>query len=500
MNKKKKVIILIIAIVILVVIGVLILISPNLVKRLTGSVGDANSEGTATGEFINKVCNISVDNENFISVTGSIIEDSGDEGIAVITFKSDNKVFTKEVMVSSNNFVDFNYVFPRDTYSVTITKDGYETYETTIDDSTFLDVVLTNKDAGIIASNRLYVNTYYDFYSDGTVHIKAIGKLDYNDFETPSGLASLSNATLIVNFGFEYLANHGLNFNNASTGSDLGDTLTWVLYLTLFSGKPEIKQRFIEVYERYESGECNASNMSDSKCGNDLVLENPTDLNDVDYTKRYLKLLIDMPVVTDLVIDNDVVVLPILMGITAKELTINNTILYAIPNTFASTNIGTFNVNSNVLAQTENFAAVAKINNLVIGNAVTSIGESAFTEAEIDNITLPISLVEIKSNAFSDANINTMTIPNNVKVIDDNAFSGSTISNIKLSNKLETIGERAFYNTKLTSITIPSSVETIGQNAFSGAPLTEVIIEGDKTRFNDKWASIGFPSELKPSE
>jgi hypothetical protein len=505
MDRKKKTIIIVALIVVLIVIGLLIVFSPNLINRLTGNVNDANNannDGTNTSEFVNNVCNVVADNENFLTFSGTIIEDFGDEGTALVTIKNDNMVLTKDVTVKSNEYTNFNYVLPRGTYNVTVTKDGYETYETEINESTNLDITLHSSETVIAVSNRVFYNVYYDFYTDGTIHLKTIGKLNLND----EGVVTGFEPFLLTNIFIEYLHNKNFNFDPSSSSTPGLEPLYAIVFSAIVSNQTIDdyigRQRWIDAYQKIESGECNANNMLDESCGFDELVFNEENNSDFtfDYAKRFIKAIVDMPVPTNLIIDDSVAVLPSLMFTTAPELTISNNILGVLSATFGYANIGTFTINSDVLAQTEGFAAGSKINNLVIGEGVTLIGKSAFDEATIDNITLPNSLVEIKSRAFEDTNINAITLPNSVTSISSDAFRGSTISEIKLSNNLGSIGQDAFRNTKLTSITIPASVTSIGNRAFSDTPLTEVIIEGDQTRFNSNWTSIGFPESLKPSE
>ena len=555
MDRKKKTIIIVALIVVLIVIGLLIVFSPNLINRLTGNVNDANNannDGTNTSEFVNNVCNVVADNENFLTFSGTIIEDFGDEGTALITIRNDNMVLTKEVMVKSDEYTNFNYVLPRGTYNVTVTKAGYETYETQIKESTNLDITLHSSGNVIVTSNRVFYNVYYDFYSDGTIHLKTIGNFNAND----DGVVTELEPFLLTNIFIEYLnsKNFDIDFSFKDDTTGLGKAFFTLISSVIASGQTVdnvfSRQMYVDAYQKIESGECNANNMLDESCGfDDIVFNEEGNLNNSDFTfdyaRRFIKAIVDMPVPTNLIIDDSVAVLPSLMLITSPEVTINNNILYASPSTFSSAKIGSFTVNSNVLAQTESFAGESKINNLVIGEGVTSIGESAFENATIDNITLPSTLKEIGAEAFRDSNINAIVIPESVETIGRQAFYNSSLTEVKLQEGLktigasafssteklnsitipasvETIGRQAFYDsslsevklseglktiemdafcgTKLTSITIPASVTIIGSNAFSSTPLTEVIIEGDQTRFNSNWKSIGFPESLKPSE
>lgn len=544
MDRKKKTILVVVIIIILFIIGLLVIFSPRLISRLTGNVNNANNDEITTSEFVNNVCNVVTDNENFLTFSGTIIEDFGDEGTALVTIKNDNMVLTKDVTVKSNEYTNFNYVLPRGTYNVTVTKDGYETYETEINESTNLDITLHSSETDIAVSNHVFYNVYYDFYTDGTIHLKTIGNLNLNQppYDDPW------NAILITNYFFKYFENEGIKFDTdfENDQSGIGQVFVLLYVLSVGSGNQEVMQQYISLNEKLENGECNANNLHESVCGANSLVYSPTwhDDFDIDYAKKFVKIILDMPVPTNLVIDDSVAVLPSLTAVTAPELTINNNILYASPSTFSGAKIGTFTVNSNVLAQTESFAAESQINNLIIGEGVTSIGESAFDDASIDNITLPSTLTEIGVSAFEDAKINAITIPESITVINDRVFQNATLAEVKLPSKLTSIGQYAFYGTKLTSITIPGSVETIGRqafydssltevrlqeglktiemdafygtkltsvtipasvisissNAFSNTPLTEVIIEGDKTRFNSNWRSIGFPESLKPSE
>ena len=484
MDRKKKTIIIVALIVVLIVIGLLIVFSPNLINRLTGNVNDANNannDGTNTSEFVNNVCNVVADNENFLTFSGTIIEDFGDEGTALVTIKNDNMVLTKEVMVKSDEYTNFNYVLPRGTYNVTVTKAGYETYETQIKESTNLDITLHSSETVIAVSNRVFYNVYYDFYTDGTIHLKTIGNFNAND----DGVVTNFEPYLLANIFIEYLHSKNFNFNPSSFSSTPGlEPLYAIMFSTIVSNSDQTigsfngRQNWVEAYQKIESGECNANNMLDEGCDFDKIVfyGNYDDSFTFDYAKKFIKAVIDMPVPTNLIIDDSVAFLPSLMFTTVPELTISNNILGVLPATFGYANIGTFTINSDVLAQAEDFAAGSKINNLIIGDGITSIGDSAFENATIDNITLPSTLKEIGAEAFRGLNINAITIPGSVETIGASSFANSTIGDIKLSEGLKTIGRYAFINAELTSIIIPGSVETMGEYVFSDSTIGEIIL------------------------
>ena len=498
MSKNKKIFISVLIIVLLIIL--LVIFSPKLVKRLTGSVAGAQKE--VKNEQVNEVCNKDITSDYFITLSGKIIQDFGEEGMATITIKNDNLVFTKEIEVNSNKFNKFNYVLPRGNYDVTVTKDGYKTYETEISESKNLSIVLTSNQMGdIVASGRTYGNTYYDYYSDGTVHLKTIGNLKEDEIENPDFMYSVLWDALD-----KYFENNGLSgWPELDDSNELSNLLVSSIISNVVSNTSindgNVRDMYVTAYEKIESGECNANNMNDEGCDFDQLLLNELFENaSFDDVKKYIKLIIDMPVQSNLIIDDNVVILPTLHSVVANELTIGNFIMPAASRMQLSTaKIGTLIVNSNQIVSSYVFASGSQINNLVIGEGVTVIGERAFYEATIDNITLPSTLTKIGVSAFEDANINAITIPENVTTINERAFQDATLTEVKLPSGLTSIGQYAFYGTELTSITIPESVASIGERAFSNTPLTEVIIEGDQTRFNSNWTRIGFPESLKPS-
>lgn len=56
------------------------------------------------------------------------------------------------------------------------------------------------------------------------------------------------------------------------------------------------------------------------------------------------------------------------------------------------------------------------------------------------------------------------------------------------------------YIINLINVTIPDSVIVIRENVFSDNDIANITIEGDSTRFNDIWITIGFLESLKPKD
>ena len=78
------------------------------------------------------------------------------------------------------------------------------------------------------------------------------------------------------------------------------------------------------------------------------------------------------------------------------------------------------------------------------------------------------------------------------------AFAQNSLKSIILGSGLTNIPQNTFRTNRLTSVTIPESVTSIGNAAFSDNEFPNrdaIIIEGDTTRFDATWESIGFPAK-----
>ncbi len=70
-----------------------------------------------------------------------------------------------------------------------------------------------------------------------------------------------------------------------------------------------------------------------------------------------------------------------------------------------------------------------------------------------------------------------------------------------LGNGVKDIGYEAFKGHGITSIVIPESVTSLGDNAFYPTndledPIVSIVINGDASRFNERWLEIGLPIDL----
>ena len=145
------------------------------------------------------------------------------------------------------------------------------------------------------------------------------------------------------------------------------------------------------------------------------------------------------------------------------------------------------------------------INNLVLENlpSLTTVGSSG--GAPIKHLTIKNCENLGSSNfSFPGRYMETLVLENlpSFTYIQNTAFTSNLLTELDLS-KLENLTEIqsiAFAgNTNLTTVKLPGSLTTINDNAFSGNNISCIEIQGDNTRFNDRWESIGFPNNVSPS-
>ncbi len=503
MKNKKVLFISIVAIILVLILA--IFLTPNLIKRLKANIfsTSSNQKEVINDNAVDQICGAEINNENFITVNGNVVINKGNEGVATINIKSDNLVFTKEIKVKSNEFSSFNYVLPRGNYTLTITKDGYKTYQEQISESKDLTITLVSNDMGnLLFSSRTFLNTYYEYYQDGTLHLKAIGS-PYDYFSEDKMIDENFFYSALTDVLVKSITSKGflIEYFNSAKENDLVFQFVSLVFPG-FIQDAETKNRLIEISNKIKNNECNNENyLTDESC----ILFDSTDIKDDNYSfevyKNVLDIIINIPQQTKLIIDDDVVVLPFLSFVSADEVIVNKNILFLNDYTFMSSKIKTMTINTPLFGDYGSyFASASKINNLIIGEGITNIPSNAFSGSEIDNVRLPSTLEEIGTSSFEDAKLNGIVLPDSVKYIRDNAFSNLGITDIKLPNSLIEIGRYAFSDNKLTKITIPERVEKIWDYAFYNNAIKEVEIKGNRTRFNNDWSHIGFPENLKPSE
>jgi len=112
--------------------------------------------------------------------------------------------------------------------------------------------------------------------------------------------------------------------------------------------------------------------------------------------------------------------------------------------------------------------------------------------------SIPEGVLEIGEAAFERCALDIVVFPSSLRVIGPRAFMSCGLWNATLPSGLLSMGYNAFAYNNLDSVVVPSGVVTIGDNAYKDNLLTAIVIQGDETRFNDIWTTIGFPEELKP--
>lgn len=146
------------------------------------------------------------------------------------------------------------------------------------------------------------------------------------------------------------------------------------------------------------------------------------------------------------------------------------------------------------------------IDTLVIDNLpqLTTVGSSG--GAPIRHLTIK-NCENLTSNnfTFSGRGIESLELDNlpQFTKIQSYDLTSNIFKNLDLTKlqNLQEIQSGAFSNnTNLTTLKLPESLTTIGDNAFSGDEnITCIEIQGDNTRFNDRWESIGLSASLSPS-
>ncbi len=478
MEKRKKVCITVTTVILILVI-LLIVFRPGLIKRLTGEVSSVNTNDETeviSNEFINEVCNISVDNENFMTIDGTIIMDEGKDGVATVNIKSDNLVFTKEIEVNDNDFTRFSFPVPRDEYIITITKDGYQTYENSLNQSSSLMIILSslNKDT-ILSSNRVWYNTYYDYYNDGTIRLKAVGSPP--EYDSSDNFEQM----VIYKIGLDYLNKKGImvDFSSGLSGwqGELAKGLNSLGFASLVSNSNIIgynRESLSTEYNRINNGECTLNNLEDND--NCIITKFTYDIlinKSMSNIQKFFTVMLTLPVPTRLEIDSKVSYMPSLAFISSDEINLDSNIIKISELSLYASKIGTLNINTKAF-EAGFSAQQSYINNLNIGNNITVIPQEAFKDSQIDNINLPDTLKIIEEDAFRSVQTSAITIPNSVTTIGDYAFSECGLKEIKLSEKLENIGRQAFSSNNITEINLSSSLKNIGTEAFSYNDLVDV--------------------------
>jgi|LGOV01.1.fsa_nt_gb nitrogen fixation protein len=126
------------------------------------------------------------------------------------------------------------------------------------------------------------------------------------------------------------------------------------------------------------------------------------------------------------------------------------------------------------------------------------------TTLVIPSVINGIDVISIGEQAFEGNRVITsVTIPDSVKTIKNRAFASTkgTLVTLDLGNGVKDIGYEAFKGHGITSIVIPESVTSLGDNAFYPTndledPIVSIVINGDASRFNERWLEIGLPIDL----
>lgn len=139
------------------------------------------------------------------------------------------------------------------------------------------------------------------------------------------------------------------------------------------------------------------------------------------------------------------------------------------------------------------------ITSVLLSKNLIEIGNNAFNSNIIEKIVIPEKVRNIGSYVFASNELKTIVFEEGPTMVGEYMFAGNySIETIKFSSTVESIREAAFYHSAIESLTIPETLTIIVPGAFTGTSITALRIEGDETRFNSDWNTIGFPPNLKP--
>jgi len=189
--------------------------------------------------------------------------------------------------------------------------------------------------------------------------------------------------------------------------------------------------------------------------------------------------------IKNLILSNNIKVIDtdVFYGCRLKNIILPNSIIY----------IGALSFTDNQLPDTQAFIYKRNIDGTEDRSTVIGYGG-----ARRDNVIIPNSITSIEFGAFAFNQLINITIPSSVTFIGYGAFEDNQLTSIVIPNGVTTIKEWAFDSNQLTTITIPSSVTSIGDSAFFNNRFPNanaIIIEGNVTRFDSQWTSIGFPEK-----
>lgn len=450
-----------------------------------------------------QICGVD-DSKNFVVVSGSIIQNFGDRGPAKITFTSGNKSYSKELTIGSGSYTNFSYKLPKGSYDMTITKDGFNTYENKINEESNLKITLFNsKYSDIIESNHLYYNVYYDYYKDGTLHIRTDGTPggDFSPSYDNVLATDISKTSVLGNIVERQLAKNGVSpdFSSSSSGSvDLSELfhVVWnLLYSNVIGSNNsgdllniggDIRVKLLQYREMLENGQCMGEDAGTSPC-NDANVYGLWHTADDAITA--VDCILSIPMNTKVIIDDDVSVLVdhSLSSVVSEELTIPASVKNIGVAEFMLSSIGTLNFNASVDEIPASLLANSKVGSVNLKEDIKSIGESAFANSSLNSIVLPNEIISIGSSAFENNNLTEIILPGTLTSIGSSAFSENKLKEIILPGTLTSIGFSAFSDNPLTSITVHELTDSEGN------------VINSKTRFNKAWTNYGFPSELMPT-